>query len=65
MTGWLLGVLEPKKMIRSAPIQSRYEQVVAPWPSVFFIAEVEAAWHSRAELSTWLVPIARAAFCAA
>jgi hypothetical protein len=29
------------------------------------MADVEAAWQSRAELSTWLVPNARAAFCAA
>jgi hypothetical protein len=61
----LLAVLEPKNTMRSVPSQSVYEQVVAPWPSVLLIATVEAAWHRRAELSTWLVPIARAAFCAA
>jgi hypothetical protein len=32
---------------------------------VAFIATVDAAWHSRAALSTWLVPKKRAAFCAA
>ena len=29
------------------------------------MATVEAAWQSRAELSTLFVPMARAAFCAA
>lgn len=62
MTGWLLGVLLPKNTMRSAPIQSAYEQVDAPCPSIAFIATVEAAWQSRAELSTWLVPYQRAAF---
>jgi hypothetical protein len=30
VTGWLLGVFEPKKTTRSVPIQSRSEHVEAP-----------------------------------
>ncbi len=30
VTGWLFGVFEPKNTMRSLPIQSVYEQVVAP-----------------------------------
>ena len=33
VTGWLLATLEPMKTIRSVPIQSEYEQVVAATPS--------------------------------
>ncbi len=30
VTGWLLGVFDPKNTMRSVPIQSAYEHVLAP-----------------------------------
>ncbi len=53
------------KTIRSEPIQSVYEQVVAADPMACFSATVEGEWQIRAALSTELVPRARTAFCAA
>jgi hypothetical protein len=50
VTGSLLGVFEPKKTMRSVPIQSDYAHVVTPCPSMPFTAEVDAAWQRRAEL---------------
>ena len=64
-TGCPLAVLLPNSTIRSLSMTSVYEQVVAATPMARFSAVVEGAWHTRAALSTLLVPIARVAFCAA
>ena len=61
-TGWLLATFEPTKTIRSVPIQSEYEQVVAATPSACLSPNVLGEWQTRAALSIELVPIARAAF---
>jgi hypothetical protein len=64
-TGWLLATLAPTNTIRSLPIQSLYEQVVAATPSAPLSPKVLGEWQTRAALSIELVPIARTAFCAA
>ncbi len=56
-TGWAFATSEPKSTIRSLPMTSVYEHVVAPTPSVSFSAIVDGAWHTRAALSTLLVPM--------
>ncbi len=65
MTGWLLATLEPMNTIRSLLSQSVYEHVVAATPIASFSPKVLGEWHTRAALSMALVPMARAAFCAA
>jgi len=61
----LLATLDPMKTIRSVPIQSVYEQVVAATPSALLRPNVLGEWQIRAALSILLLPSARTAFCAA
>src|SRR4029453_8737831 len=65
LTGCLFALLEPMKRTRSLPIQSLYEQVVAPTPSASLRPNVLGAWQTRAALSIELLPSARTAFCTA
>jgi hypothetical protein len=64
VTGWSFAGLAPRKTIKSASYQSLYEHVVAATPTVLFKPLVDGEWHSRAELSTSLLPRYRITFCA-
>ena len=63
-TGCALATLAPNRMIRSLPITSVYEHVVAATPICCLSAVVDGAWHTRAALSTLFVPMKRVTFCA-
>ena len=60
-----MATFEPMKTIRSVPIQSVYEHVVAPTPIASFRPKVLGEWQTRAALSIEFVPSARTAFWAA
>jgi hypothetical protein len=58
MTGWDSVVFEPVTSRQSASRMSRMGLVIAPPPKAIPRPETELAWHSRAQWSMLLVPMA-------